>query len=139
VVQNGLGGATRGKLNLKVTRGMFHEEVVGLMGPMIQILAAIHELEECSGIKLKLPSQYFIWGSGSVYISKVPVMSVRNTGSPSGDCSTDQLASRERPAGPFGMAERLVVPTKPGNSDGAKGPAQSKADTRSDDGKGEWR
>ena len=37
----------------------------------------------------------------------------------------DQLATRERQAGPFGMAERLVVPMKPGNSGGGKEP-QSK-------------
>jgi hypothetical protein len=54
---------------------------------------------------------------------------IRNTGSPSGDGST---ATRERPAGPFGMAERLVVLTKPGNSGGGKEP-QLKADARSDD------
>ena len=63
---------------------------------------------------------------------------MRNTGSPSGDRSMDQLAARERQAGPTGMAERLVVPTKPGNSGGGKGP-QLKADARSDDGKGDWR
>src|SRR5205809_350709 len=57
---------------------------------------------------------------------------MRNTGSPSGDRSTDQLATRERWAGPFGMAERLVVLTKPGNSGGGKGP-QLKADARSND------
>jgi hypothetical protein len=62
----------------------------------------------------------------------------RNTGSPNGDCSLDQLAARERKAGPYGMAERLVVPKKPGNSGGGKG-LQLKADARSDDGKGEWR
>jgi hypothetical protein len=50
----------------------------------------------------------------------------------------DQLAARERKAGLTGMAERLEVPTKPGNSGGGKGP-QLKADARSDDGKGEWR
>jgi hypothetical protein len=38
---------------------------------------------------------------------------MRNTGSPSGDRSMDQLATRERHAGPYGMAERLVVPMKP--------------------------
>jgi len=63
---------------------------------------------------------------------------IRNTGSPSGDCGTDQLATRERPAGLTGMAERLVVPTKPGNSGGGKGP-QLRADARSDDRKGDWR
>jgi len=50
----------------------------------------------------------------------------------------DQLAARERKAGLTGMAERLVVLTKPGNSGGGKGP-QLKADARSDDGKGDWR
>ena len=63
---------------------------------------------------------------------------IRNTGSPSGDRGVDQLATRERKAGLTGMAERLVVLTKPGNSGGGKGP-QLKADARSDDGKGEWR
>ena len=36
---------------------------------------------------------------------------IRNTGSPSGDRSVDQLAARERKAGPTGMAEGLVVLT----------------------------
>jgi len=49
---------------------------------------------------------------------------IRNTGSPSGDRGTDQLAARERKAGPYGMAERLVVPTKPGNSGRGQGPVQ---------------
>jgi hypothetical protein len=62
----------------------------------------------------------------------------RNTGSPSGDRSMDQQATRERKAGPTGMTERLAVPRKPGNSGGGKEP-QLKADARSDDGKGEWR
>jgi hypothetical protein len=61
-----------------------------------------------------------------------------NTGSPSGDRDADQLAARERKAGPFGMAERLVVLTKPGNSGRGKGP-QLKAGARSDDRKGDWR
>jgi hypothetical protein len=63
---------------------------------------------------------------------------MRNTGSPSGDRRMDQLAARERKAGLTGMAERLVVPTKPGNSGGGKGP-QLKADARSDKGTGDWR
>jgi len=63
---------------------------------------------------------------------------IRNTRSPSGDRVSDQLATRERQAGPTGMTERLVVPTKLGNSGGGKGP-QLKADARSDDGKGDWR
>ena len=62
----------------------------------------------------------------------------RNTGSPSGDRRVDQLAARERKAGPTGMAERLVVPMKLGNSGRGKGP-QLKADARSDDRKGDWR
>ena len=62
----------------------------------------------------------------------------RNTGSPSGNCGMNQLAAREKKAGPTGMAERLVVLVKPGNSGGGKEP-QLKADARSDDGKGDWR
>jgi hypothetical protein len=46
--------------------------------------------------------------------------------------------TRERKAGLTRMAEKLVVPTRPGNSGGGKG-LQLKADARSDDGKGEWR
>src|SRR5208282_923812 len=48
----------------------------------------------------------------------------RNTGSPSGDRSIDQLAARERKAGLTGMAERLAVLMKPGNSGGGKEPVQ---------------
>jgi hypothetical protein len=33
-----------------------------------------------------------------------------------------QPAAREGQAGPFGVAERLVVPTKPGNAGGGKEP-----------------
>src|SRR5258708_34116993 len=33
-----------------------------------------------------------------------------------------QLATRERQAGPSGVAERLAVPMKPGNAGGGKGP-----------------
>ena len=58
---------------------------------------------------------------------------IHNTGSPSGDRSVDQRAARERKAGPTGMAEGLVVLTKPGNAGGGKGP-QLKADARSDEG-----
>src|ERR1017187_5459820 len=42
----------------------------------------------------------------------------------------DQLATRERQAGPCGVAERFVVPKKPGNSGGGKGP-QLKTDAAS--------
>src|ERR1035441_1104362 len=45
-----------------------------------------------------------------------------NTGSPSGDRGRDQLATRERQAGPYGVTERSVVLRKPGNSGGGKGP-----------------
>ena len=33
-----------------------------------------------------------------------------------------QLEAREGQAGPYGVAERLVVPEKPGNAGGVKGP-----------------
>ena len=62
----------------------------------------------------------------------------RNTGSPSSDCSVDQLAARERKAGLTGMAERLEVLMKPGNSGGGKGP-QLKGNARSDKGPRDWR
>ena len=45
-----------------------------------------------------------------------------NTGSPNGDRSRDQLATRESQAGPFGVAERPVLPMKPGNAGGGKDP-----------------
>src|ERR1700688_4479326 len=57
----------------------------------------------------------------------------RNTGSPSGDRGRDQLATRERQAGPCGVAERSVVPKKSGNAGRGKGP-QLKTDARSDEG-----
>ena len=44
----------------------------------------------------------------------------------------DQPATRESQAGPFGVAERLVVPMKPGNAGGGKGP-QLKGNARSDE------
>jgi hypothetical protein len=62
----------------------------------------------------------------------------RNTGSPSGDRGMDQLAARERWAGPSGVAERLAVPMKPGNSGGGKEP-QLKGNARSDEGPRDWR
>jgi len=48
----------------------------------------------------------------------------------------DQLATRERWAGPCGVAERFVVPVKPGNAGGGKGP-QLKTNARSNEGRGE--
>src|SRR6266852_1937585 len=59
----------------------------------------------------------------------------RNTGSPSGDCSRDQLATRESQAGPSGVTERLAVLLKPGNAGGGKGP-QLKGNARSDEDRG---
>jgi hypothetical protein len=59
-----------------------------------------------------------------------------NTGSPSGDGRCDQPATRERQAGPFGVAERSVLPMKPGNSGGGKG-SQLKTNARSDEGHGD--
>jgi len=61
----------------------------------------------------------------------------RNTGNPSGDRSLGQPAPRESQAGPFGVAERPVVPRKPSNSGGGKGP-QLKGDARSDKGRRDW-
>ena len=59
-----------------------------------------------------------------------------NTGSPGGDRLSDQPATRERQAGPYGVAERSVLPMKPGNSGGGKGP-QLKTNARSDKGHGD--
>jgi hypothetical protein len=61
----------------------------------------------------------------------------RNTGSPSGDRSRDQPATRESEAGPSGVAERPVVLRKPGNAGGGKGP-QLKGDAASDKGPRDW-
>ena len=61
----------------------------------------------------------------------------RNTGNPSGDRAwRGQLAARESQAGPSGVAERLVLPMKPGNAGGGKGP-WSKANARRDEGPSE--
>lgn len=46
----------------------------------------------------------------------------------------DQLATRESQAGSFGVAERLVVPMKPGNAGGGKGP-QLEVNATSDEGR----
>src|SRR5258707_4399954 len=50
--------------------------------------------------------------------------------------SDDQLEAREGQAGRPGVAERFVVPLKPGNAGGGKGP-QFKTDATS--GEGPWR
>ena len=59
-----------------------------------------------------------------------------NTGSPSGDRSSGQPATRERQAGPYGVTERLVVLKKPSNVGGGKGP-QLKTNARSHKGHGD--
>jgi hypothetical protein len=45
--------------------------------------------------------------------------------------------AREGQAGRAGVAERLVVPLKPGNAEGGKGP-QFKTDARRGEGPGDW-
>ena len=52
-------------------------------------------------------------------------------------CET-QPELREEQAGPFGVAERLVVVKKPGNAGGAKGPWFEES-VRSNEGRGDWR
>ncbi len=49
----------------------------------------------------------------------------------------DQPATRESQAGPCGVAERSVLPRKPGNAGGGKGP-QLKGDARSGEGPRDW-
>ena len=49
----------------------------------------------------------------------------------------DQPDAREGQAGRSGVAERLVVPQKPGNAGGGKGP-QFKTDARRGQGPGDW-
>src|SRR5271170_8031410 len=66
--------------------------------------------------------------------------SARNTGSPtawSGQRRPDQPDAREGQAGRSGVAERFVVPRKPGNSGGGKGP-QFKTDAGRSEGHGDW-
>ena len=56
-------------------------------------------------------------------------------GKPHGVVSNDQLEAREGQAGRFGVAERFVVPLKPGNAGGGKGP-QFKTDVIRGEGPG---
>jgi hypothetical protein len=51
--------------------------------------------------------------------------------------SNDQLEAREGQAGRLGVAERFVVPLKPGNAGGGKGP-QFKTDAIRGEGPGDW-
>src|SRR6202020_1889042 len=63
--------------------------------------------------------------------------SARNTGSPRAwSGMTNQTPARDR-LGAHGVAERLVVPLKPGNAGGGKGP-QFRTDARRGEGPGDW-
>ena len=57
-------------------------------------------------------------------------------GKPQGVVSDGQPDAREGQAGRPGAAEGFVVPVKPGNSGGGKGP-QLKTDARSNEGQGD--
>src|SRR6476469_8859427 len=58
-------------------------------------------------------------------------------GKPRGVVSDDQPDAREGQAGRRGVTERFVVPLKPGNAGGGKGP-QFKTDAISGEGPGDW-
>src|SRR5712691_5850178 len=58
-------------------------------------------------------------------------------GKPQGVVSGDQPEAREGQVGRPGVAERFVVPLKPGNAGGGKGP-QFKTDAVRSDGPGDW-
>src|SRR3954467_13918496 len=58
-------------------------------------------------------------------------------GKPQGVVRDDQPDAREGQAGRPGVTERLVVPLKPGNAGGGKGP-QFKTDATSGEGFGDW-
>src|SRR6202030_184144 len=58
-------------------------------------------------------------------------------GKPQGVVRDDQPDAREGQAGRPGVAERFVVPRKPGNAGGGKGP-QFKTDARRGEGPGDW-
>src|SRR5471032_2785511 len=60
-----------------------------------------------------------------------------NTGNPMWREARSQPDAREGQAGPRRVADRLVVPGKPGNSGGGKGP-EFKEGARRGDGQGEW-
>src|ERR1700682_3125856 len=63
--------------------------------------------------------------------------SVRNTGSPKVWPAMTKPDAREGQAGRPGVAERFVVPLKPGNAGGGKGP-QFETDATSGEGFGDW-
>jgi hypothetical protein len=58
-------------------------------------------------------------------------------GKPQSVVSEDQPEAREGQAGRLGVAERFVVPLKPGNAGGGKGP-QFKTDAIRGEGPGDW-
>src|SRR5207244_13532359 len=58
-------------------------------------------------------------------------------GKPQGVVSDDQPEAREGQGGRRGVAERFVVPRKPGNAGGGKGP-QFKTDAIRGEGPGDW-
>jgi len=58
-------------------------------------------------------------------------------GKPQSVVSEDQPEAREGQAGRPGVAERFVVPLKPGNAGGGKGP-QFKTDAIRGEGQGDW-
>src|SRR5271167_950566 len=58
-------------------------------------------------------------------------------GKPQGVVGDDQPEAREGQAGRRGVAERFVVPLKPGNAGGGKGP-QFKTDAIRGEGPGDW-
>ena len=58
-------------------------------------------------------------------------------GKPQGVVRDDQPEAREGQAGRVGVAERFVLPLKPGNSGGGKGP-QFKTNAASREGLGDW-
>ena len=58
-------------------------------------------------------------------------------GKPQSVVRDDQPDAREGQAGRSGVTERLVVPLKPGNAGGGKGP-QFKTDARRSEGPGDW-
>jgi hypothetical protein len=63
--------------------------------------------------------------------------SERNTGNPKAWSRNDQPDAREGQAGRPGAAERFIVPRKPGNSGGGKGP-QFKTNAPRSEGPGDW-
>jgi hypothetical protein len=58
-------------------------------------------------------------------------------GKPQGVVRDDQPEAREGQAGRLGVAERFVIPLKPGNAGGGKGP-QFKTDAIRGEGPGDW-